>query len=324
VCVVLHELGHSVVAQSFGVKVQDITLWPIGGVARMTRIPERPYQEFLIAAAGPATNFVLAFGLGVALMVWDGPRNLLYNLARYIPGLAGPLAVDLGWHEIIYWLVASNVFLALFNLIPAFPMDGGRLLRSFLAVFLPFRSATRLASYLGQAVAGLMIAGGLFSSDFFLALVGFFIFLGAGFERQQVSTGDQLKGLRVRQAMQPIGPRLHPLQTLGDVARQAGGLPQAAYLVVDAGRLTGLLGRRDLLAALRSAGPTARIAQFVRREFLQVGPDDLLPAALERMVEHRSWVAVVVQDGCVAGLLSSSDMTRMGEVAEAWPGLRSE
>ena len=203
VCVVLHELGHSLVAQIFGVTVQDITLWPIGGVARIAKLPQRPYQEFLITAAGPAVNFFLAIIFGVIAFAWIGPGRLIamvtspYQLERLLTGVSA--------EAMLIMLALNNLLLALFNLIPAFPMDGGRLVRSVLAAFMPFGRATKLASWLGQGAAVLMGGAALLTSSLFLGLVAAFVFVAAWGERQQAVTTDHLRGVRVRQAMQPIG-----------------------------------------------------------------------------------------------------------------------
>ena len=159
VCVVLHELGHSLVAQLFGVTVQDITLWPIGGVARFVKLPQRPYQEFLITAAGPAVNFFLAILFGIIAFAWIGPGRLIatvtspYQLERLLTGVSA--------EAMLIMLALNNLLLVLFNLIPAFPMDGGRLVRSVLAAFMPFGRATKVASWLGQGAAVVMGLVGL-------------------------------------------------------------------------------------------------------------------------------------------------------------------
>ncbi len=321
-CVVLHELGHSLVAQLFGVRVQDITLWPIGGLARMARLPERPWQEFVMALAGPAVNLLLAAGMWLVLMVWEGPQQAFARTFGFLmPWLAAPLAGRLDARTLLSVLLFSNVLLAGFNLLPAFPLDGGRMLRAFLAAFLARRLATQIASYAGQVAAGLMILAGLSGPNPALILVGFLVFLAAGAERQQVVSVESLRGLQVRQAMQPIGPRLHPLQTLGETAAQVAPLPQSAYLVVDGGRLTGLLARRELVSALRKAGPQARIGQFVARDVLRVGPEEQLSSVQTRMLEHQSSVALVVDEGCVSGLLTGPAMRRLVEVVDACPAL---
>lgn len=311
-CVVLHELGHSLVAQLFGVKVQDITLWPVGGVARMTKLPEKPYQEFLITAAGPATNVLLAIGLGALALTLIGPDRVL-TLLLY-PQLLERFLAQMNVRALLLLLVINNVVLVLFNLVPAFPMDGGRLLRSGLAVFLPFAQATRVASVVGQGLAAVMGVVALLTGNFLLALVSLFVFLAAWQERQQVITGDHLRGLRVHQVMQPLGRRLHPLQTLGEAVALIAASPQAVYLVVDGGRLVGVVGRGDLLAAIHRAGPTARVLQHMNRDVSRLGPNDLLTEV------DRSRVAIVVEGGQVVGTLAPSDLARLAQVLDAWPG----
>lgn len=317
VCVVLHELGHSLVAQLFGIKVQDITLWPVGGVARMARLPEQPYQEFLITAAGPATNILLTILLAGLTLVWIGPMTLLTLAAS--PRLLALFLSRTDGQSLLILLLLNNLLLALFNLIPAFPMDGGRLLRSLLASVLPFGRATEIASLVGQGLAVVMAMIALLTGNFFLGLIGLFVFMAAWQERQQVTWRTSLHGLQVRQAMQPLGTPLHPLQTLGAAAAQAATSAQTAYLVVDGGRLVGLLLRRDLLSGMRRAGPEARVGQYMQRDVLQLRPNDLLSDAQSRLAELSRMAAVVVDNGRVVGLLSQADLMRLIEMLNAHP-----
>jgi Zn-dependent protease/CBS domain-containing protein len=322
VCVALHELGHSLVAQRYGVQVQDITLWPIGGVARISRLPSRPYQEFLITAAGPATNLALAVVLGALALTWIGPDQVLRLIAY--PRLLDRFLASQEVRPLVLLLAINNLILALFNLIPAFPMDGGRLLRSLLAVFLPFRRATQLAALLGQVLAVLMTILGLRSHNYLLALVGVFVFLAAWQERQQTMMRESLKGITVRQAIRPIGPRLNPGLSLGQAAAQAASAPQAAYLVVDGNKLTGVLLRDDLLSAVRKAGHAAAITPYLRRSTLRLRPEETLDVALERIAQGRTGFALVVDDGQVIGTISQTDLLRLAEILGAHPGALRE
>jgi len=314
-CVILHELGHSLVAQLFGIKVHDITLWPIGGVARIAGMPEKPYQEFLITAAGPAMNVLLAIGLGVLALLWIGPDTLgqfaraPWRLERFFTGMSV--------QSLVLILAANNILLALFNLIPAFPMDGGRLLRSLLAAILPTPLATRIASLIGQIIAVIMGTIALLTGQLFLGLVALFVFASAWQERQQATTVDALRGLTVRQAMQPLGIRLYALQTLGEVIGQIAPVSQSTFLVLDGGRLVGLTTRTDLLTAIRTAGPAARLSQHVAREWVQLAPDETLASAQQRMQLQPA--AVVIEDGRAVGIVTLGSMRR---VAEAMAALR--
>lgn len=319
-CVILHELGHSLVAQLFGVKVQDITLWPVGGMARIANMPQKPFQEFLITAAGPLTNLLLALGLGALALIWIGPQTLADMLSDTLR--TGRLNTAMDAQTLLLLLAANNVILAVFNLAPAFPMDGGRLLRSLLAAVMPFTTATRVASWIGQGAALAMAVFAAFTGSLSLGLVAVFVFVAAWEERRQTRLTTDLGGLVVRQAMQPLGPRLHPLQTLGQAATQTLTAPQTAYLVVDAGKLIGIITRGELLAALRRAGPEARLSQTVPPRFAVLGADDALVDAQGRLQEQ--YVAVVVEEGRAVGLLSRADIARLAEVLDAHPGLLSK
>jgi Zn-dependent protease len=321
-CVGLHELGHSLIAQAYGVKVKDITLWPIGGVARMSRLPSKPYQEFLITAAGPATNLALAVLFGAAAVTWIGPEQML-RLLSY-PRLLTRFLASQEVRPLLLLLALNNLLLALFNLIPAFPMDGGRILRSFLAVFLPFRRATQLAALLGQALAVLMAIAGLLGQNYLLSLIGVFVFFAAWQERRQTLLQESLKGVTVRQAIRPIGPRFNTGLTLGQAAAQAAAAPQPAYLVVDGSRLVGVLSRDALLAAVRRAGPSGPITPHILRSTLQLRPEETLDRALERILQSPMGFALVVEGGQVMGTINEPDLLRLAEILRAHPGALRE
>src|SRR5215207_1294097 len=190
-CVLLHEFGHSLVAQRLGLEVPDITLLPIGGLARLKRLPDRPIDEVKIATAGPLVNFVLApLFLGVALLLGADLSGVSGGLVG-VDSLGGAFAV----------LALLNLVLAVFNLIPAFPMDGGRVLRGLLATRLGPVRATDISSTIGQGFAVVFILFGFFSNNFLLAIVGFFVFLGASGEAQLVRQREQMRGLTVSDVM---------------------------------------------------------------------------------------------------------------------------
>jgi stage IV sporulation protein FB len=218
-------------------------------------------------------------------------------------------------------LIANNILLAHFNLIPAFPLDGGRMLRALLAAVMSYGRATTIAVYIGQALALMLGIFALLNGNFALGLIAAFIFISAWQEREQVRTRVNLRGLRVGQAMQPVGTRLHPLQTLGDAAAQAVASSQAAFVVVDGGRLAGLLTRGELLAALRRAGPAGRISQWMRRDMPRFAPDDRLAEAGEKIWPGAA--AVVIEAGQVVGTLSRADLIRLTETLAACPEVLS-
>lgn len=318
VCVVLHELGHSLVAQQFGVKVHDITLWPIGGVARLAGMPRRPLAEFVITAAGPLVNLALALLFGVATVAAIGPEQLV-NM----------LMTGRGWFRLIdeqtpltllVLLTLQNLLLVAFNLLPAFPLDGGRLLRSFLAVLMPYRRATRAASFIGQGLAVVLAGAALIPpGNFFLGLVAAFVFLGAWQERSQVMTQERLAGLTVRDAMQPLGRLLAPGERVVEVARQSASSPQSAYPVFDglSGRFAGILTREALLRSAKKAGAEGTVGEFMTRNVPQVPPELGLDEAQQRF--GLLGTAFVVEKNYTVGVISRADIARLDAALEILP-----
>ncbi len=223
--------------------------------------------------------------------------------------------------SLVVLLALQNILLALFNLIPAFPMDGGRLLRSFLAFFLSFRSATRTASFVGQGLA-LVLLGVAFIPpfNFFLALVAAFVFLGAWQERSQVVALENLAGLVVRDAMQPLGVRLDAAERVLDAARRTAAASQSAFIVVDGARLAGIMTRSALLAAAKKSNGTATVGQHVPQVIPQVAPDEPLVSAQEQL--QAPGAAVVVERGVVVGLIARSDILRVSEALEVLDGAK--
>lgn len=181
-CVLLHELGHALAARRFGIGTRDITLLPIGGVARLERMPEKPLQELWVALAGPAVNGLIA----IVLYVWLVMTNQLVPLSQ-LGVVTGPF---------VERLLVVNVLLIVFNMIPAFPMDGGRCVRALLALRLEYAQATRIAAGLGQVIAVGFVVLGLFSNPFLL-LIGVFVWLGAAQEARHATLKAALRGVNL-------------------------------------------------------------------------------------------------------------------------------
>ena len=290
-CVVIHELGHALAARRYGIRTLDIVLLPIGGVARLERMPEKPSQELVVAGAGPTVNVVIVMAL------------LLLFAARGEPvasaGLGGGVTAA---------LLAVNLAMVVFNLIPAFPMDGGRILRALLAMWMPFAKATRAASVVGQALALGFGLVGLFGGNPMLIFVGLFVFLAAGEERAIVETRTSLAGVPVRDAMLTDFLTLdagEPLQRAVDYLI-AGS--QADFPVLENGAPIGTLGLAELLAALQRDGARARVGDVVARDPASAQPGEPLEGVLQRMRGRGRSALPVVENGRLVGILSDTDI----------------
>ncbi len=307
VCITLHELGHSLVARRLGIRVRDITLLPIGGLARLEKMPQKPLHELLIALAGPAVNFTFVAGLGV-LLALIGRAGGLPNL-RYLPHMLNRPGSLL---SLLVYLLAANLILGLFNLIPAFPMDGGRVLRAFLAMWTSYPRATRIAARVGQLIAvGLALLGLSSFGSFMLVLVALFVFTGASFEDQAVQARSMLNELRVRHALPTH--RLRPVaaeDTLAHVVESGLNNHQRDFPVFRGGVLVGILSRDDLLVTIRSTSGFARVGEAMRCEFPRLSPDTPLLQAQELIAQTGLSVLPVFDREHFLGLISLEDINR--------------
>jgi Zn-dependent protease len=288
-CVVLHEYGHALTARRYNIPTRDITLYPIGGVARLERMPEKPIQELWVALAGPAVNVVIAAVLFVYLSVTGQ--------------LTSVLQLDLVEGPFLERLMHVNVSLVLFNLLPAFPMDGGRVLRALLAMRMDYTRATQIAATLGQGMALLFGFFGLFSNPLLL-FVAFFVWMAASQEASLVQMKTALGGIPVNRAMLTdfrTVSQYDPLLRATDLI-MAGS--QEDFPVVDEGRVVGVLTRHDLLSALTQHGTGARVADVMRREFFTANPFEMLEPLFIRMQSAQARIVPVVNTGQLVGLLT--------------------
>jgi stage IV sporulation protein FB len=304
-CVLAHEFGHIFTARAFGVSTPDVTLLPIGGVARLERIPEAPRQEFLIAIAGPAVNVVIALGLMAAGAHLDG----------------GALAsVDNAHISMIDRLANVNLFLAVFNMIPAFPMDGGRVLRALLASRMGYTRATEVAAAIGQGVAFLLGFIGLLWNPL-LIFIAIFVYLAASSEAHVVALRAMARGVPVTNAMMTQFAKLTPQAHVDEAVQTLLRTSQSEFPVVDdAGKPVGLLGRGDLIRALKQLGPDARVADVMTTKVPTVGHRRCLDEAL-RLLQEKSApaVAVVGADGALVGLVTPETVGEMLMLHQAMP-----
>lgn len=269
-CVLLHEFGHVLAAKRYGIRTPDITLLPIGGLARLERMPRDPVQELIVALAGPAVNVVIV----IVLFTWRG-------FAVSTPSEMGLMQGSFSGRLMIW-----NVFMIAFNMIPAFPMDGGRVLRALLAMFLDYVQATRIAAGIGQtfAVLGAVIALMNFGNNPLLLVIAIFIFMSAGNEAAQVSDQEAMRGLLVRQAMVTDFRSLPHTAVLRDAVSVLLSGSQHDFPVLDAGdTFTGILSRTRLISALADHGDLHPVGSVVEPCAVVLDPDQPLLEALDKL-----------------------------------------
>jgi Zn-dependent protease len=313
--VVLHEFGHSFVALGYGVPIKQIVLLPIGGVAQMGRMPEKPVQELAVAIAGPAVNFVLAILLIVAALILGLPLNP----RRFLLALTQLGQLDLT--SIFTYVFATNIFIAVFNLLPAFPMDGGRVLRALMATWLGGRRATRVAVAVGQVLAFLMGFWGFFQGNLFLILIALFIFFGASQEGQMSQVRSVLSGLRVDQAYTRQSHVLSPDASLGEAVHLTLTTFQSTFAVCDSGTYLGLLPHKKLIEAMQDQGGAVPVREVMQTDVEPVQPGDELFKVQQKMAESHVDTLPVVSDGQFLGLLTAQDINEIYHIAADHPDI---
>jgi stage IV sporulation protein FB len=305
-CVLLHEFGHIFTARAFGVTTPYVTLLPIGGVAQLDRIPEEPGQEFLIAIAGPLVNVAIAL--------------LLVLVAGAHPHAAAAGAIDNTQIPMLDRLAAVNLFIAVFNMIPAFPMDGGRVLRAALASRLGYVRATGIAAAIGQFVAfALGFIGLLFNP--ILIFIAIFVYLAASSEAHMVALRAVSRGVPVNHAMVTQFATLAPDAHVDEAVQTLLSTSQGEFPVVDgSGKPVGLLGRGDIIKALKTLGPDARVADAMQAELPTIGHRHSLEEAF-KLLQEKQAAAVGIIDGAgrLVGLVTAETIAELVMVQGALP-----
>jgi len=287
--VVIHELSHALTAKKFGVQTKDIILLPIGGVSRMERIPDKPWQELLVAVAGPMVNILFAVLIYVGFFVFK---------------------VSINWNDVeelnnhfFVRLFIINVMLAVFNLLPAFPMDGGRILRAALALRMEYVRATQIAATVGQIFAVVFGIVGLLYNPI-LVFIAIFVWFGAAQEATLSKFKSALQGIPVSAAMVTQFEILNPQDSLEEAMNHTVAGFQQDFPVEQDGQLIGILTRNDLLKALQQSDKTMPISQFIRHDFEVAHPQDLLETVFNRLSQLKIMSIPVVQNGHIVGLIS--------------------
>ncbi|MBL9115273.1 MAG: site-2 protease family protein [Verrucomicrobiaceae bacterium] len=301
-CVLLHEFGHVTAACWYGIRTPDITLLPIGGVARLERMPRKPSEELVVALCGPLVNVIIA---GVLALIFGLPTSL-EDLMNDLSQLRQGAWTLMGW----------NVMMVAFNMVPAFPMDGGRVLRALLALFTgDYVKATRWAATLGQAIAVLvvvgMVFGGWFDRSPMLLLIAFFVFIAAGREAQMVAQEDHVRGLRVADGMMTEFHTLREDSTLRHAVDLLRASSQQDFPVLnDSGTVSGMLFRMELISSLADHGPAHRVRESMYASPLILEPDLPLNEGLSALQQSSMPTLPVVDPvtGIIVGMFTAENV----------------
>lgn len=305
--VVMHELGHCLTARRFGIETHDITLLPIGGLARLSRLPEKPSQELLIALAGPAVN--VALGILLYLILRAPPQERLLAGVRLVGG------------DLLINLFYANGLMAVFNLVPAFPMDGGRVLRALLAMKMDFARATSVAATVGQALAWGFGAIGLYHNIWWL-VIAIFVFLGAEAEADFVKTKSLLATVRVEDVMIKEFRALATQDLLTSAVQQVTAGFQEDFPVVENGRVVGVLTRSRLLAGLSKQDPNARVGDFMATDFRTAFAWESTAEAFLRLQDCPCHAMPVLRDSRLVGMLTTGNLGEFVVIQAALKGER--
>lgn len=291
---ILHEYGHALTARKYGIKSRDITLYPIGGVARLERMPEKPIEELWVAFMGPAVNLTIAAGLFA----------YLYLTTSLVP--ISELTVASG--SFLERLMTVNISLVLFNLIPAFPMDGGRVLRALLAMRMDYVRSTQIAATIGQGMALLFGLIGLFGNTTLL-FIAFFIWIGASQESSATQIKNAISGIPVGRTMLTDYNSVSPRDPLSRVAQLILAGSQHDFPVIDNDRVVGVVTRNDLLIALSQHGQNIAVSAVMKSSLPEIDSYEMVEMALIRLQESGVPALPGTHNGQLVGIVTAENIT---------------
>ncbi len=301
-CVVLHELGHALVARRYGIQTRKITLLPIGGVASMERMPREPWHEVAVALAGPAVNLVIA----LALWLWLTATHAMQPLEE----------MEMGSMALLQQLMILNLVLAIFNLLPAFPMDGGRVLRAFLSMRMGHARATQMAAKVGQGLALWLGLFGLLYNPI-LIFIALFVWIGAAAEAGVEEVRSSLGSVTVGQAMLRDYQVLSPQDPLGRAVELTMAGTQKDFPVVEGDEVVGVLSQKDMLRGLSEQGAGARTGEWMQRQVLRADFSEPLEKVLTKMQEGHASLLVVMRDGHSVGVIDLDNIVEFIRIQTA-------
>ena len=297
-CVVLHEYGHALTARRYGVITRDILLSPIGGVARLESMPDKPKQEFFIAIAGPIVNIIIATILGLILFFTTGQIFPDVNDFRFDDPA-----------EFVRYIAWMNLALFMFNLIPAFPMDGGRILRALLAAKLGKVRATHIAMRIGRILAIGFVIFGIFNQQLILAMIGLFIFMMAGQEYEQTRVMSILSKTRVRDIMRTSFTKLHLSDSYAHVLEKYYREGEQNFLVFDSmGNLSGTVPELFIKDTIKNNTPDKSVNQLMSSRTVKVSPEDMLKDVIEKMKTEGVAIVAVEDNNQLIGILDRNNI----------------
>ena len=302
--VTLHEICHSLVARSYGIEVREITLLPIGGVASMSSMPEKPSQEFFISIAGPLFNLLVVAVLYIPMKSLLGTEVLFH---RPLSTATWPLTFSY-----LYWI---NLILALFNLIPAFPMDGCRVLRALLSQKLGYQNATRIAVSLGHFFALIFAYFGIVDFNIVLIVIAIFIYMAASNEGLQADVKEILKKFKVKDVLSADFFTLNPDTPLSKVLELIFHSHQEDFVVTEREKTVGFVTRLDIMSGMHSLGTQAKVSEVMRKDFPSVCDTDLLVKVQKVMEENSLRALPVTRDGVTVGVITLEDIGRVYSIA---------
>jgi Zn-dependent protease len=296
ITILLHELGHALAAKNYNIKTKDITLLPIGGLARLERIPEKPLEELIVAFAGPLVNITLAFITGIFITIPDTSEQLMAELSN---------GVNANNFFLNFFLV--NFWLAIFNLIPAFPMDGGRILRALLSFKLQRHVATRISARIGQLLAMGFIIFGFFTSPF-LIFIGIFVIIGAQVEADYTESKFLLKGFKVHDVIMKQYPTMDANDTVKTAVELVLDSQNKNFLITEDGIPVGTLNRDQIIMALSKKGDDEFVYNVMDRNLVYLDSDSLLENVFELIQLNKSRLMLVMENNELAGTLDVENL----------------
>jgi Zn-dependent protease/CBS domain-containing protein len=290
-CVTLHELGHALAARRYHIQTRDITLLPIGGVAKLESIPEKPKEELVVAIAGPAVNVVIILVL-IPVIALSSGTEAFFSFS------------DMGFLSKLAWV---NFSLAVFNLIPAFPMDGGRIFRALLAFKFEWAKATRIAATVGQIIAVGFVVWGFYGNPFMI-FIGLFIFFGAQSESRYARTQSILKGSTLRKVLIKQVPLMPGGITVREAAQQLLSSQNKDFLIIDNGKPVGTIGREQIIKAIAEAGENGSVNDAMDKDLLLLDINLSIEEGWREFQLRGKRLALVTENGQLAGVVDTDNI----------------